>query len=353
MSTHLDANSRPRRAKPLPQAPEQPPLDHNAVLCRSGAAARMAGIPVATLRVWERRYGVVGPARTASGQRLYAPQDVERLVLLKQLVDLGHAIGTIAASPLSSLRALAAARVGAAGSASRPVAKGRATLVVLVGGQLLQRMQTMAGRRTSAWVNATWLATFDDVAQALAAPTTTAGSSAQADVLLVHAATLQPDSADELLLLAQQWPLARVIVLYGFAPEPVVERLRDLGVDMHREPLSCAEIGSLLVGSTDTHRASPSRRFDDAALAHFASLSTNVACECPRHVAEIVMQLSAFETYSGQCASRSPADARLHAYLADVAGSARAMFEAALERVARVEGLAIPVPPEPIAAASG
>ena len=84
------------------------------------------------------------------------------------------------------------------------------------------------------------------------------------------------------------------------------------------------------------------RRFDDAALTVIAGLSSTLACECPRHVAELLMQLSNFEAYSADCANRSPDDAELHAYLRRVAGASRAMFEAALERVARQEGLTLP-----------
>ena len=58
---------------------------------RSGAVARMARMPVATLRVWERRYRVTMPSVTASGQRLYSAADVHRLALIRQLTDLGHA----------------------------------------------------------------------------------------------------------------------------------------------------------------------------------------------------------------------------------------------------------------------
>ena len=46
---------------------------------RSGAVARMAHIPVSTLRIWERRYQVIDPAVTDSGHRLYTGADVERL----------------------------------------------------------------------------------------------------------------------------------------------------------------------------------------------------------------------------------------------------------------------------------
>jgi hypothetical protein len=70
-----------------------------------------------------------------------------------------------------------------------------------------------------------------------------------------------------------------------------------------------------------------------------------MACECPRHVAELLMQLSNFEAYSAECEHRSTADADLHAYLKQVAAESRARFEAALEHVARHEGLLLPAPP--------
>lgn len=89
-------------------------------------------------------------------------------------------------------------------------------------------------------------------------------------------------------------------------------------------------------------RPAPPRRYDDASLADFAGLSSTVACECPRHLAELLMQLSNFEAYSADCEQRSPADADLHAYLHRLAGTARAMFEAALEQVALHEGLLLP-----------
>ncbi|PTT75507.1 hypothetical protein DBR42_28750, partial [Pelomonas sp. HMWF004] len=64
---------------------------------RSGAVARMAGMPVATLRIWEQRYQAVRPSTAASGHRLYSAADVQRVLLLRQLTGQGHAIGAIAA----------------------------------------------------------------------------------------------------------------------------------------------------------------------------------------------------------------------------------------------------------------
>jgi hypothetical protein len=77
-------------------------------------------------------------------------------------------------------------------------------------------------------------------------------------------------------------------------------------------------------------------------LAEFAGQSSTMACECPRHVAELLVQLSHFEAYSAQCASRGAADAELHAHLGRVAAASRARFEDALEQVALHEGLLLP-----------
>jgi DNA-binding transcriptional MerR regulator/methanogenic corrinoid protein MtbC1 len=57
--------------------------------------ARLTGIPIDTLRAWERRYGAVEPARDERG-RLYGDVDLQKLKLLRRLVERGHAIGRIA-----------------------------------------------------------------------------------------------------------------------------------------------------------------------------------------------------------------------------------------------------------------
>ncbi|MEY3461772.1 MAG: HTH-type transcriptional repressor YcgE, partial [Pseudomonadota bacterium] len=44
---------------------------------------------------------------------------------------------------------------------------------------------------------------------------------------------------------------------------------------------------------------------------------------------------------SHECLSKSSEDAHLHAYLSSVSGSARALFERALEMVAQHEGIAL------------
>ena len=49
----------------------------------------MLGIPVATIRTWEDRYGLVVPERNASGHRLYRRDQVEQLKFVRASIAAG------------------------------------------------------------------------------------------------------------------------------------------------------------------------------------------------------------------------------------------------------------------------
>jgi CheY-like chemotaxis protein len=49
----------------------------------------MLGIPVATIRTWEDRYGLVVPERNASGHRLYRRDQVEQLKFVRSSIASG------------------------------------------------------------------------------------------------------------------------------------------------------------------------------------------------------------------------------------------------------------------------
>jgi DNA-binding transcriptional MerR regulator/methylmalonyl-CoA mutase cobalamin-binding subunit len=69
------------------------------------AVSKQTGISIETLRAWERRYQVVTPQRNERG-RLFTEGDVQRLRLLRQAVEEGHAIGQLAALTNSELTKL-------------------------------------------------------------------------------------------------------------------------------------------------------------------------------------------------------------------------------------------------------
>jgi MerR family transcriptional regulator, light-induced transcriptional regulator len=72
-----------------------------------GALARRSGVPTATLRAWERRYGVPAPRRTPGGRRVYSDLDLTTVLRMRQLVAEGVAPAR-AASMLAADSTLAA-----------------------------------------------------------------------------------------------------------------------------------------------------------------------------------------------------------------------------------------------------
>lgn len=76
--------------------------------------ARRTGLSPHVIRVWERRYRAVEPARSLTARRLYTDAEIERLVLLRQATQAGHSIGQIANLPTPQLVELVAADKAAA-----------------------------------------------------------------------------------------------------------------------------------------------------------------------------------------------------------------------------------------------
>jgi hypothetical protein len=316
----------------------------------------MLRMPVATLRNWERRYGLTQPKLSGSGQRLYSEDDVQRLALIKQLTELGHAIGSLAKLDMAELRRVSSMHAGAqalARGAPRPEIQGLAAQqpwrIAVIGAGLGARLRRPALlRRLGRPLQ--MLGPFDTVAQAAAHV-----QPSDIDALLIHEPQIHAGWLPAIEAAAPSLVGLPKAVLYGFASDAVCEALASAGTSLLREPqpdavvaqwLQSLSLTTIAPQSADTtqevRRAEPSHRWDDAALMEFANLSTTVACECPRHVAELLMQLTHFERYSAECAHRNAGDAQLHAFLQTVAAESRARFEVALEQIALHEGLPLP-----------
>lgn len=72
-----------------------------------GAVERETGLSKDALRVWERRYGFPVPGRDEFGERTYPSDQVEKLRLIKSLMDHGHRPGKIVGAEISVLREIA------------------------------------------------------------------------------------------------------------------------------------------------------------------------------------------------------------------------------------------------------
>ena len=341
-------------------AQKSPKADAN-VSYRSGAAARLSGVPVETLRVWERRYGVTDPSRSAHGQRQYSFEDVRRLGLIKQLVDAGNAIGAVAHLDLQQLLTImeAVARLPAAQS-QMPVNHGVIKLA-LVGATLRQPMINL----DPAHNHLSLVQTSSNLKQAVVQLT-----GGNVDVLVVEQRELSlPEEQIPLLIAAQQACQATaVLILYRFASSDAIRQLRLAGFDVARIPIDMLEFDHLcrvalaraftqaeqkarhghtlntsvkVAKTTAKNQQStiPARLLDDDNLMQIAKSATSIHCECPRHLVDLLQMLTSFERYSAQCESRNKSDAKLHRDLHHTAAHARSSLEQALIRVAQAEGI--------------
>ena len=295
-----------------------------------------------TLRIWETRYGAFSPVKTEGKQRLFEELDVSKALLLKQLTNEGHAISAIANLALEQLRHMS--NLQNIGQQRLAVSSAPLTLTV-VGLAMANRIES---KKFAAGLKQNTLKVTNVLADLAIA--TEAVLAEPSQVLLIKVNTLQADVHRTIQALIQKHQFAQTIVIYNFAPEAVIEAMKFSGLIVRREPISDSELAELILSVlfVDQARAQEfgtsgavisSRKYSDETLARVAGISTQVLCECPRHVAELIAQLASFEEYSQECLNKNADDAHLHAYLRSISGSARSLFENALEKIALHEGI--------------
>ena len=313
---------------------------------RSGTAARLAGIPVDTLRVWERRYAVVGPRLSSGRQRLYSAADIKRLSLIKRLVDMGHPIGTLAALGEEALERMRAAAMPLQQSQPAHAVAQDLDLRVALVGPLLRR-----DRIEPALIEGTLRIVADCPDPQLAV---SALAASHADAVVIEFQTLGDNDLALVASIRAACKATCALVLYRHAPSSLIRRLRRAGNVVARTSSDPLEIETLCLGALRQAGLGSSpvqhpqqvpeprpQRFDMHTLAELVVTLPRLECECPQNIIDIVMNLGSFERYSAQCASRNPADAALHADMQRAAGLALAIMESALERLAAAEGIAL------------
>ena len=311
-----------------------------------GAVAKLTGLTDHTIRVWERRYGAVVAQRAPNGRRMYSPTDVEKLGLLKRLTEQGLSIGQIAGDSIPELRERAQS-LDEIVSAPLPD-----RIAVAVLGDFLPN-QFATDQRD--------LAPLDVLVADSNRDRFVADLRRQdIDVVVVESPVLDSSVSSQLLDLMQQANAARGVLVYSFGRARDVDLARDSRIHVLRSPVNVDEVRAAVMrayapsaparpaiepradmSASDWDFSGPiaPRRFNNVQLATLARASTSIDCECPHHLAQLVGDLSAFEVYSANCANRDEEDAALHRYLHQTTAQARALIEAALERVARAEGI--------------
>jgi DNA-binding transcriptional MerR regulator len=309
---------------------------------RIGAVSRLTGVAQDTLRVWERRYGAVVPMRSEAGTRLYGQTDISRLTLIKRLVDAGDAISTVANLSLDQLQE----RISQSKSPVAMAVEDKPCRLVILGDVMGSKLANEI--KTDDTLILSGL--FQHKTRFLQEV-----SGLDIDLVMLEYSSLQPDDVKEIGTLLHRSGASRALVVYGFSSSSTLARLESDRIIPLRMPVDISEVRRLchalnarpiepvnsMLEGVELGGDVPLRRFSDAELAKVAAATVSVRCECPHHLVDLIIGLSAFENYSQECEVLNVDDAALHAMLHAAAAHARSVIEAALDRVIEVDGLDI------------
>ena len=106
--------------------------DHSQMTLSIAAVERDTGIGKDTLRVWERRYGFPVPERDVHGERIYPMPQVEKLRVIKRLMDQGHRPGRIVAQSIEALQHLSRGEASLKPAHGAEAGDGREDLVAYI-----------------------------------------------------------------------------------------------------------------------------------------------------------------------------------------------------------------------------
>lgn len=315
-----------------------------------GAVSKLVGIPAVTLRMWERRHAVVEPARTDAGGRLYSQADLQRLALVKQAVDAGHSISTVAALDSEAIRQRLRQSVN-----SSPAGVDGPIACYVVGRPGFLAQNDAAGTKRADTQQFVELGRFDTIAALIAA---TADDDRTVDTLIVEVDLVTPELLRQLKRAQQQTSCSGTVVVYKFGTRAHLGMIKQSRARLLQAPV---QIDAVLAMARDLLQRLPTmappqadnldqmifapipdRRYSDDDLAQLAQASSAVKCECPEHLAGLIERLAAFEDYSAHCENENREDAAIHMMLHGVAAHARRSLEDALQRVVEFEQIELP-----------
>ena len=321
----------------MPRKPDGPPL------YGIGAVSRLTGLTDHTIRVWERRYSAVTAARAPNGRRQYTEADVQKLALLRQLTENGIAISRVAGDTVDELRH----RVHSLRELAADT-EPRALRFAVLGDFLPRQLREQEAAALDIRVADSSRERFEaDLHQQ------------PIDVVVLERPVLDAETLDEMRQHLEGSGAAQGVIVYSFGRSRDVSAAAEEGIVALRAPVGADELCDAAIRSASVARRVPrmavaddealsapditapvaARRFSPQQLANLSSIQTGVDCECPRHLAQLVSDLSAFEIYSDRCANRDDDEAALHRYLHRATAEARALVERALEKLAEAEGL--------------
>ena len=314
--------------------------DNQNTTFKIGAVSRITNIPVDTLRIWERRYSVVVPIRSNNADRLYKSDDINRLTLLKMLVDRGHAIGSIA--PLTNDKLIERLEIHDQNTISKSSPATETTVNVAVIGDVLSLQLEHIQMHGSGFSFSGLYRNQTDFINN--------NKSDSIDILIIEYPAIQQDHIMHINELFKTSGAKQLILIYGFTNSAAKKLLSKTDFMFIQAPITIdhviSEIKSIIKEKNmggerqdgfDLNSKAPLRIYSNNELIKLSSASSTIKCECPQHLSSMILKLIQFEIYSAECVIRYKKDAELHTLLGNMTGHARTIMEQALKKVIEAE----------------
>lgn len=291
-------------------------------LYKIGAVAKRTGISPECLRAWERRYGLE-PAERAGKTRFYSASQVARLTRVKALLEQGH--------PVSQLIQLSDDELQRRLRPPPPRAATHRRRTGLVGGQLIlahrEAHRDPEASGTGLEVVAEWSNAADLKAERGALP--------ELDCLVVYVPTLDPQRLEEI---EEIYPDASLVVAFRYATAADLEACRQAGRAILRWPAEWQTLVRRVTATTPALADTP-RRYSEGELMHIAMMASQAGCDCPRHLAELIGEINAYESHARRCGSTYGTVDEDHRLVAGRLGTARGQLEESLHVLVEKHGL--------------
>ena len=141
----------------MPRRTSAPGADIEGGLLTIGALSTATGIPVDTIRTWERRYGYPLPERKPSGHRVYALSTVPRLRRVAQAIARGHRAAEVLPATESALEVLLASLPPAITEPASPRADAASGMLMPADArEVLQWVRGFDAERLKRWFQTDW-----------------------------------------------------------------------------------------------------------------------------------------------------------------------------------------------------
>ncbi|MEH6636799.1 MAG: MerR family transcriptional regulator [Halioglobus sp.] len=296
-----------------------------------GTVARLSGVKPDTLRVWERRHGLGASLKSATGRRQYTQSDLEHLQLIAALVSSGSRIGEIASAPRKTLEVLLRDQ-GKAGRAAISTPKPKS---LFIGEGLCDWLDEHQG----------CLVNVNALLARCPLGTNFSTDLDEVDALIVECTTLATSQVARINALAAKLKPKRILVMYQFCNERWLQELKGqdiTAISFPPDPAYLAfELGHIATeqatglgeGNLGQLVSAKPAQFSSAELSAARQLQSEINCECPRHISDLILALANFEEYSAECSVENWHDAAVHSCIYAYTGQARWLMEKALSAV--------------------